>query len=63
VRVCDFPPKQLDINNEAPSRLPKPLSDQFPVRVRVSPLYCKQSVFMYLYLFYIYTDQERKGGG
>jgi len=32
------PPKHLDIFKEAPLRLPKPLSDQFPVRVCSCPL-------------------------
>jgi len=29
----DSPPKHLDMSKGAPLRLPKPLSDQFPVRV------------------------------
>jgi len=33
------PPKHLDIFQGAPLRLPKPLSDQFPVRVLVPPSY------------------------
>jgi len=33
-----LPPKHLDIFNGAPRRLPKPLSDQFPVRVCSCPL-------------------------
>jgi len=32
------PPKHLDIFNGAPLRLPKPLSDLFPVRVCSCPL-------------------------
>jgi len=32
-RDVDSPPKHLDIVKGAPLRLPKPLSDQFPVRV------------------------------
>jgi len=32
-RGVDSPPKHLDISKGAPLRLPKPLSDQFRVRV------------------------------
>jgi len=37
-RRVESPPKHLDIFQEAPLRLPKPLSDQFPVRVSLCPL-------------------------
>ena len=46
----DSPPEHLDIFKGAPLRLPKPFSDQFPVRVLVSPLYYKPSVNGYLYM-------------
>ena len=36
-RVDSFP-KHVDTFRGAPLRLPKPLSDQYPVRVLVSPL-------------------------
>ena len=35
------PPKHLDIFKGAPRRLPKPLSDQFPVRMCVCPVCIK----------------------
>jgi len=38
LRGVDSPPEHLDIFNGAPLRLPKPLSDQFHVRVCSCPL-------------------------
>ena len=46
------PPKHLDIFKGAPLRLPKPLSDQFPVRV------CSCALCIYTVCEYLceYTD-------
>ena len=38
VAASTSPPRHLDIFKGAPLRLPKPLSDQFPVRVGSCPL-------------------------
>jgi len=34
----EYPPKHLDTSKGSPLRLPKPLPDQFPVRVYSCPL-------------------------